>query len=55
MERTYKYENGIVYISGCDTYDHKNLQKATEKFLKNVIKERVINGNTYTTGNFRKE
>lgn len=55
MERIYEYENGIIYVSSPDVSDRRELQKYTEEFLKQVIRERLKNGNSYTSGDIRKE
>lgn len=55
MERIYEYENGTIYVSSPDVSDRRELQKATEEFLKKVIKERLKNGNSYTSGDIRKK
>ena len=46
MKKTYKYENGTIYILGLDTYDREKFKKATEIFLKKII----IGGTKYGNG-----
>ena len=55
MERTYKYQNGTVYVTSSKTSDREHLQKATEEFLKKVISEVMKNGNSNTSGDFREK
>lgn len=38
MEKIYKYKNAIVYILNPNTYNREGLKKATEEFLKKVLK-----------------
>ena len=55
MERSYNFKNGTIYVIAPDTYDHEGLRKATEDFLRKVIKERMQNGNSNTSGNIYKK
>lgn len=42
--RIYRYKNATVYITN-PTEDHlKRIRKATEIFLKKVVKEKIQNG-----------
>ena len=52
MRKTYRYDNALVHVSSLDTYDRENLKKATEEFLKKVIREGKKNGNSNTRTNF---
>lgn len=40
----YEYENAIVYITKPTEKHLKNIRKATEKFMKRIIKEEIQNG-----------
>ena len=42
--RVYKYKNATVYITEPTEAHLKKIRKATEIFLKRVVKERVQNG-----------
>lgn len=42
MERTYTYDNAIIHISIPDGAS-LHIQKATENFMKKVVKERDTN------------
>lgn len=55
MKKVYKYENSIVTVENYDTYDLESIKQASVHFLKQVIKERLINGNSDTSGNFSKK
>ena len=55
MERTYKYQNGIIHISLFESYNEENFKKVTEDFLKKVISEETKNGNSNTSENFTKK
>lgn len=55
MKNVYKYENSIVTVENFDTYDLESIKQATEHFLRQVIKERLTNGNGDTSGNFSKK
>lgn len=48
MDKEYTYKNATVYVSGVANIH--NIYKATEKFLKNVIKEKNQNGNNNPSG-----
>lgn len=37
MKKSYKYENGTIYVVGLDRYDREKFKKATEVFLKKVL------------------
>lgn len=41
----YEYENATVYITKPTDKHIKNIRKATEVFMKRVIKEELQNGN----------
>lgn len=53
MQKVYKYGNAMVYI---EMYEHAydNIHKATEIFLRKVVKEND-NGNSYKTGSINKK
>ena len=55
MKKVYKYENSIVTVENCDTYNLESIQKATEHFLRQVMKERSTNGNGNTSRNIYKK
>ena len=55
MKKVYKYENSIVTVENCDTYNLKSIKKSTEHFLRQVIKERSQNGNSDTPGDIGKK
>jgi hypothetical protein len=55
MKKVYKYENSIVIVENCDTYNLEFIKRATEVFLRQVIKERMTNGNGNTSGNISKK
>lgn len=55
MKKVYKYENSIVIVENCDTYDLESIKQASERFLRQVIKERSTNGNGNTSRNFSKK
>lgn len=55
MKKVYKYQNGIVCVSLPKSCDRENLKKATEEFLKKVIREETKNDNSNTSANFTKE
>ena len=54
MERTYVYENGIVYIT-IPNDNSQTIINATETFLKRIIVEKGKNqnGDSYTSRNIR--
>lgn len=45
MRKIYKYENATIIVLTPDVNNLEVLQKATECFLKKVIKERSKHGN----------
>lgn len=55
MERVYKYQNGIIYVSLPNSYNQDHLIKMTEKFLKKVISEEIKNGNSNSSRDFREK
>lgn len=55
MKKVYKYENSIVIVENCDTNHLQFIKQATEHFLRQVIRERLTNGNGDTSGNFSKK
>ena len=54
MKKVYKYENSIVIVENYNT-NLDNIKNATERFLRQVIKERSTNGNGYTSGDICKK
>lgn len=54
MNKIYKYENATIIVINPDSNNMEILQKSTENFLRNVIKERNKHGNCNTTGNINK-
>ena len=55
MKKVYKYENSIVTVENYNTYDLESIKQASEHFLKQVIRERLANGNGDTSRNFSKK
>lgn len=55
MEKIYKYQNGTIYVTLPTSCDREKLKEATEDFLKKVLKGGTRNGNSYSSGNFRKK
>lgn len=55
MEKTYECKNGTIYVVLPETCDREKLRKVTEEFLKKVIYGGRENGNSNTSGNFRKK
>jgi hypothetical protein len=55
MEKIYKYENATIHVTSNKSCDQKTLKKATEEFVKNVIRGGNSNGYTNKTGNFNKK
>ena len=55
MKKVYKYENSIVTVENYDTNNLQFIKKATEDFLRQVIKERSTNGNGNTSRNINKK
>lgn len=54
MKKVYKYENSIVTVENCNT-NLDNIKNATERFLRQVIKERSTNDNSNTSGDICKK
>ena len=54
MKKVYKYENSIVIVENCDTYDLKSIKLATERMFRQMMKE---NPNDYSnpSRNFAKK
>ena len=44
MEKTYKYKNGIIYVTSPESCDREKLKKVTEEFLRKVMSEGKKNG-----------
>lgn len=55
MRKTYRYDNALVHIVSLDKYDRENFKKATQEFLRKVMREETKNGNSNTRTNIRKE
>lgn len=55
MKKVYKYENSIVIVENYNTYDLESIKQASERFLRQVIKERSTNGDCDTSRNFSKK
>lgn len=55
MKKVYKYENSIVIVENYNTYNLESIKRATEYFLRQVTKERSINGNGNTSRNINKK
>lgn len=55
MKKIYKYENATIIIINPNANNMEILQKSTEDFLRNVIKERSKHGNCNTTRHIRKK
>lgn len=54
MKKVYKYENSIVIVENCDSYDLKSIKQATERMFRQLIKENQ-NGNCNSSRNLTKE
>lgn len=54
MRKVYKYENATIIVLNANVCTTEKFKKSTENFIKKVIKERSINGNSDQTGNFNK-
>lgn len=55
MRKIYNYENATIIVVNTNVCTSERIRKATEKFMKKVIKERGTYGNSDTTKHFRKE
>ena len=55
MRKVYNYENGTIIILNTNVCTTKKFKKSTENFIRKVIKERDINGDTNQTGDFNKK
>ena len=55
MKKVYKYKNSIVTVENLDTVNLEFIRKSTEHFLREVIKERMTDGNCNKTGNINKK
>lgn len=55
MRKTYRYDNALVHIVSLDKYDRENFKKATQEFLKKVMREGKRNGNSDTRRDFREK
>lgn len=53
MQKVYRYVNCVVYVDCPDTYDLDQFKAKTENFLRKVIEERLKNGNSNTTRDFK--
>ena len=52
MEKIYTYKNATIHVVNTNI-NKENLYKATEKFIKKVLKERTQNGNSDSSGDFK--
>lgn len=55
MKKVYKYENSIVTVENYDNYNLESIKQASEHFLRQVIKERLSNGNSDTSRDISKK
>ena len=55
MKKVYKYENSIVTVENYNADNLKFIKRATEHFLRQVVKERLTNGNGDTSRNFNEK
>ena len=55
MKKVYKYEKSIVIVENYNNYNLESIKKATERFLRQVVKERSTNGNGNTSRNIYKK
>lgn len=55
MKKIYKYENATIIVLHNNVNNFVKLQKSTESFLRNVIKERNEYGNFNTSGDIREK
>lgn len=46
MRKVYNYQNGTIIILNANVCTKEKFKKSTEKFVRNVIKERGTNGNS---------
>lgn len=49
MRKVYNYENATIIIVNTNVCTTDKFKKATEKFVRNVYKERNTNGNSNQT------
>lgn len=54
MRKVYNYENATIIIFNTNVCTTDKFKKATENFIKKVIKERSSNGYSNQTGDFNK-
>lgn len=54
MHKVCRYGNGMVYVEMSET-SSEYLQKATEDFLRKVLKESIQNGNSDQSRDIRKK
>ena len=55
MRKVYKYENATIIVLNTNVCTTDRFKKATENFIRNVNKERSVNGNSDQTRNFNKK
>lgn len=55
MRKVYKYDNATIIIVNANVCTTDKFKKSTENFIKKVIKERSVNGNSNKTGDITKE
>lgn len=54
MDKEIHYPNAVVHIVIPES-SRTTIHKATEEFMKKVIKERIQNGNKYKTRNIKEK
>ena len=55
MEKTYEYQNGVIYVVLPESCDQEIFKKVTTEFLKKVISEERKNGNNNPSRDFREK
>lgn len=55
MDREFYYPNAVVRIILPDNYSEITLRKATEDFMRKVIKEKNQNGNKHQTRDIKEK
>ena len=53
MDKEFYYPNAVVSIS--ENYSKTTIHKATEEFMKKVIKERIQNGDKHKTWDIKEK
>ena len=54
MTKIYTYKNATIHVVNTNI-NKENLHKATEKFIKKVLKERTQNGNNHSSRSFKEK